>query len=94
MKGNHMDKKLTAGEAAGWVGMVLIHGATIPATVGNIMGWSDTLPPVSMVLLVWAGLLLFLWRAVERKDTLYTVSNGVGFFLNSILLALIVYPKG
>jgi len=83
-----------ASESAGWVGMVLIHGATVPATVGNILGYSDKLPPLSMVLLVWAGLALFLWRAIARADTLYIVSNAVGFVLNSILLALIVFPWG
>lgn len=79
-------------EIGGWVGMCLIHGATIPVTVANIAGWSDKLPPLSMVLLVWAGLALFLWRALDRKDMLYIVSNAVGFILNSVLLALIVLP--
>ena len=87
-------KAMPAGEKAGWVGMCLIHGATIPVTVSNILGLSDKLPPLSMVLLVWAGLALFLWRAIERKDTLYIVSNAVGFILNSVLLALIVFPWG
>lgn len=87
-------KQMPAPELAGWVGMCLIHGATVPVTVGNILGLSDTLPPLSMVLLVWAGLALFLWRAIARNDTLYTVSNAVGFVLNSVLLALIVFPWG
>lgn len=85
-------KEMSNAEIGGWIGMLLIHGATIPVTVSNILGWSDRLPPLSMVLLVWAGLALFLWRAIDRKDTLYIVSNAVGFVLNSILLALIVFP--
>lgn len=95
MEGNKMFEKfktMPAAEIGGWVGMCLIHGATIPVTVANIMGWSENLPPLSMVLLVWAGLALFLWRAIDRKDFLYIVSNAVGFVLNSVLLALIVYP--
>jgi hypothetical protein len=91
-KENRMTEKMPASEMAGWVGMVLIHGATMPVTISNIAGISDALPPLSMVLLVWAGLALFLWRAIARKDMLYIVSNAVGFFLNSVLLALIVYP--
>ena len=87
-------KEMPAAEIAGWVGMCLIHGATIPVTVGKIMGYSSTLPPLSMVLLVWAGLALFLWRAIARDDMLYTVSNAIGFILNSVLLALIVFPWG
>lgn len=79
------------GAASGWIGMLLIHGATLPTTLGVIMGYSDKVPPVSMVVLVWSGLMLFLFRAIVNKDTLYIVSNAVGFFFNSILLALIVF---
>ena len=96
-EGNNMIEKIKempAAELGGWVGMCLIHGATIPVTVSNIFGWSDNLPPLSMVLLVWAGLALFLWRAIARNDVLYIVSNAVGFILNSVLLALIVFPWG
>ena len=87
-------KDMNAAEIGGWVGMCLIHGATIPVTVANILGWSDDLPPLSMVLLVWGGLALFLWRAIDRNDVLYIVSNAIGFVLNSVLLALIVFPWG
>lgn len=79
------------GAVSGWAGMVLIHSATLPTTLGVILGYSDRVPPVSMVILVWSGLMLFLFRAIVQKDTLYIVSNAVGFFFNSILLALIVF---
>lgn len=82
-------KKL--GALSGWVGMILIHGATLPTTLGVILGYTDKTPPISMVILVWSGLMLFLFRAVVQKDTLYIVSNAIGFFFNSILLALIVF---
>ena len=82
-------KKLS--ELAGWFGMILIHGATLPTTLSVIFGYSTTLPPASMVLLVWTGLFLFLIRAIANNDKLYIVSNAIGFFFNSILLALIVF---
>ena len=78
-------------EACGWIGMVLIHAATLPTSLGVILGYNDRLPPVSMVLMVWAGLFLFLIRAIGRNDRLYIISNAVGFFFNSVLLALIVF---
>lgn len=81
-------------ELAGWGGMVLVQSATLPVTLGNILGLTHNLPPVSMVLLVWAGLALYFVRAFYQKDVLYMVSNGIGFVLNSVLLALIVYPWG
>ena len=84
-----MIKKLA--EIGGWVGMLLIHGATIPTSIAVIMGWSSDLPPLDMVLLIWSGLFLFFLRALARFDWLYLVSNTVGFFLQSVLLAIIIY---
>ena len=81
-------------ELCGWLGMILVQSATLPTTIGNIMGWTHVLPPLSMVFLCWSGLFLYFIRAYYQKDTLYMVSNGFGFFVNSILLALIVFPKG
>ena len=75
----------------GWAGLVLIHSATIPSLL-SIM-FNDTLqhPPMSMIAMVWGGLLLLSIRAIEQKDPLYIVSNMIGFFFNSILLALIIF---
>jgi hypothetical protein len=77
-------------ETCGWLGMILIHAATLPTSLGVILGYSNNLPPLSMVLMVWSGLFLFLVRALGRNDRLYIISNAVGFFFNSVLLALIV----
>lgn len=78
-------------EVAGWVGLCLIHGATLPTTVSALIGGTKDFPPLSMVLMVWAGLALFLWRAIAQRDALYIASNAVGFCLQSALLSLIVF---
>jgi hypothetical protein len=95
-KGKQMKKILGMAkpELCGWAGMILVQSATLPTTIAKILGYSTTLPPISMVLLVWFGLALYFIRAYYQKDTLYMVSNGFGFVVNSILLALIVFPKG
>ena len=85
-----MSMKNKLAEIGGWIGMVLIHGATIPTSLAVIMGWSDHLPPLDMILMVWVGLLLFFFRALARFDWLYLVSNAIGFTLNTIILALIL----
>ena len=84
-----MIKKIS--ELSGWIGMILIHSATLPVTLGIILGYTDTLPPASMILLVWSGLFLFLIRAIAQNDKLYIITNSIGFFFNSILLILIVF---
>ena len=86
-----MMKTKKISELCGWIGMVLIHSATLPPTLKVILGYATNLPPIEMVLLVWSGLFLFLIRAVANNDKLYIISNAVGFFFNTILLALIVF---
>ncbi len=78
-------------ELSGWLGMILVQSATLPTTFGVLMGWSNQLPPISMVILVWAGLAFYFVRAFAQRDTLYMVSNGFGFIVNTVLLAIIVY---
>ena len=78
-------------EIGGYVGMALIHGATLPTIIQTLSNpETATLPPLSMVLMVWAGLALFLVRAVAQRDLLYTLSNAVGFIFNTALLVLIL----
>lgn len=74
----------------GWAGVVLLQGATLPSMLGRLTGASEALPPASMVLMVWFGLLLYLVRAIRQKDVVYITSNGIGMFLNSAMLYLIV----
>ena len=49
------------------------------------------LAPLSMVLMVWVGLLLYLIRAVYQRDALYMISNGIGVVLNFILMIIIIW---
>ena len=77
----------------GWIGVVLLQGATLPAMITRLTGGAETtLPPLSMVLMVWTGLGFYLARAIRHNDVVYIVSNGIGMFLNSALLAMIIFP--
>lgn len=84
--------KLDRTEAAGWLGIILIQGASVPVMIRNLMGASTELPPLSMTLLIWSGLALFLYRSVVRADMVAIVSNAAGFILQSVMLALIALP--
>jgi hypothetical protein len=83
--------KATVCEGSGWIGMILVQSATLPTTISYLLGNSQTLPPLSMVILVWLGLAFYFIRAFAQRDVLYMTSNGFGFFVNTILLACIVY---
>jgi hypothetical protein len=65
MKGKQMTNTKKVAEVGGWVGMVLIHGATLPVTIAVILGMSTHLPPLSMVIMIWFGLALFFSTALH-----------------------------
>jgi uncharacterized protein with PQ loop repeat len=78
----------------GWAGVILLQGATLPSMIDRVFGSGEaaTLPPLSMVLMVWAGLGLYLARAIRQNDVVYMVSNGIGLALNTVLMAMIIFP--
>lgn len=78
-------------EGVGWLGTMLIHASTIPSLLGLIFAISDKLPSLDVVFFIWTGLLLFFIRALIKKDMLNIVTNGVGFFIQAVLLGIVVF---
>lgn len=78
-------------ETLGWIGVILVHLATIPTLVAVLTGLTEKLPPVDIVVLMWLGLFMFFVRSVISKDILNIVTIGFGFFVQAILMALIIF---
>lgn len=78
-------------ETLGWIGVILVHMATIPTLVAVLTGLTEKLPPVDIVVLTWLGLFMFFVRSVISKDLLNIITIGFGFFVQAVLLALIVF---
>jgi hypothetical protein len=49
------------------------------------------MPSVDVVLLVWAGLTLLFVKSAVQKDMLNVVTIGVGFIVQSVMMALIFF---
>ena len=78
-------------EGVGWLAIVLVHCATIPSVLSLILGMSDKLPSLDVVLFAWSGLLLLFVKSLISKDTLNIITIGFGFFIQALLLALVVF---
>jgi hypothetical protein len=78
-------------ETLNWIGIVLIHSATIPSLLAVMTGLSDRMPPIDMVLLLWAGLVALFMQAAVLNNRLQIVTISVGFLLQSVLMALIFF---
>ena len=78
-------------ETIGWLAVVCVHCATIPPIVGLLLGVSERLPSMDVVAFMWVGLVLMFIKSLITKDTLNTVTIGVGFIIQAGLLALLVF---
>jgi hypothetical protein len=71
--------------------VVIIHCATIPTLLALLTGLSDTVPNLDIVLFMWAGLVLLFARAVVLKDMLNIVTVGMGFTIQAVIMAMILF---
>jgi hypothetical protein len=75
----------------GWFATVLMHCAFVPNIISVLLGVSDRLPSIDVVIFVWGGLFLMFLRATITRDVLNIITGGIGFFLQAVLLALVVF---
>ena len=78
-------------ETLGWLAVILVHLATIPTLIAVLTGLTEKLPPVDIVVLMWLGLFMFFIRSVISKDLLNIITIGFCFFVQAILMALIIF---
>ncbi|NDG30785.1 hypothetical protein EB118_12010 [bacterium] len=81
----------TSAETISWLGLILIHAATVPTMLSIMAGLNDKMPPLDLVLLVWFGLALFFVRAAILKDMINIITIGFGFVAHAVILALLVF---
>ena len=78
-------------ETIGWLAVVCLHCATIPPVLGLLLGFSDRMPSIDLVLFLWAGLVLFFIKALVNKDMLNIITIGIGFIVQAGLLGFLVF---
>jgi hypothetical protein len=78
-------------DTLGWVAVILIHCATIPTLLALLTGLSDNVPNLDIVLFMWTGLVLLFVRSVILKDTLNVITIGVGFIVQAVIMAMILF---
>jgi hypothetical protein len=86
---NHLPK--ISADTLGWLAGIVVHCATIPSLLALLTGLSDRTPNLDVVLFAWAGLLLLFARAVVLKDALNIITIGVGFMVQAVIMAMILF---
>jgi hypothetical protein len=78
-------------ETIGWIGVLLLHAATIPSMISLMFGLTDATPPIDIVLIVWAALGMFFMKAIIQRDILNLITIGLGFIMQATLMALVFF---
>jgi hypothetical protein len=78
-------------ETLGWIAGIVLHAATIPTLLTIITGISDRTPSLDIVMLLWAGLVLLFFKSVILKDMLNIITIGLGFIVQAVLMAFILF---
>jgi len=85
----HLPK--VSADTLGWLAVVVIHCATIPTLLALLTGLSDSVPNLDIVMFMWTGLVLLFFRAVVLKDMLNTITIGLGFIVQAVIMAMILF---
>jgi hypothetical protein len=78
-------------DGIGWTGLIALHAVTIPSLFGLMTGLTDNTPPIDMVIILWAAMGLFYIKAILEKNVVSLVIIGLGFIMQSILMALVFF---
>lgn len=78
-------------ETLGWLAVIVIHAATIPTLLALMAGLTDRTPSLDIVLFMWGGLMLMFLRAIVLKDMLNIVTIGLGFIVQAVMMALLLF---
>jgi len=81
----------TTADTLSWLGIVILHLATVPSFLAIMSGLSEKMPPLDIILLLWMALLIFFLRSAILKDMLMVVTIGVGFAIQAIMLGIIFF---
>ena len=83
-------KSLSA-DTIGWIAILCLHSVTIPSMIALMLGVTDNVPPVDMVIILWAALGLFFLKSIIKRDILNLITIGLGFMGHAMLMALIFF---
>ena len=78
-------------DGIGWTGLIALHAVTIPSLFGLMTGLTDDTPPIDMIIILWTAMGLFYIKAILEKNVVSLVIIGLGFIMQSILMALVFF---
>lgn len=75
----------------GWITIVLMHFAAFPTLLSVLLAQSDKLPPVDLMIFVWAALTTLFFKSLIERNFLYVSTICVGFIGQVVIMGLILF---
>ena len=75
----------------GLLAIVLAHFSSIPTLMAVLLGQSDKLPPVDLMLFVWASLVAVFFKSLIEKNSLFVATIAIGFAAQTVIMSLILF---
>ena len=86
---NHLGK--ISSHTLGWLTIILLHLSSVPTLLAVLLNKSDTLPPVDMILFIWAGLIAMFFKSLIERNSLYIATICLGFVAQTVIMSLILF---
>lgn len=78
-------------DGIGWTALIALHAVTVPSLFGLMTGLTDNTPSIDMVIILWSAMALFYIKSILEKNVVSVVIIGLGFVMQSILMALVFF---
>ena len=75
----------------GLLAIVLAHFSSIPTLMAVLLGKSDKLPPVDLMLFVWAALTTLFFKSLIERNFLYVATICLGFIAQVVIMGMILF---
>jgi hypothetical protein len=86
---NHLGR--ISAHTLGWISIVVLNMAPVPTLLSVLLGKSDKLPPVDLMVMLWTGLITVFFKNLIERDILYIATICLGFFCQTVLMSLILF---
>jgi hypothetical protein len=77
--------------ALGWIAIVMLHFSSVPTLWAVLLGQSDKLPNIDLMIFIWSALTTLFVKAILEKDRLYVTTIAIGFVGQTMLMGLILF---
>ena len=75
----------------GWISIVLLHFASMPTLISVLLAQNDKLPPVDLMIFIWAALTTLFFKSLIERNFLYIATICIGFLAQTVLMGLILF---